>query len=76
MKDNFFKPKTVTITVGTKVKWTNKGILDHTTTSDSKGWNKTLAPGQSFVYKFITPGTYTYHCNFHFGMNGKVIVNP
>ena len=73
-KDNFFVPSKVTITVGTKVKWVNKGISSHTTTSDDALWGKKLAPGQTFVYTFNSTGTFLYHCKFHFGMTGKVVV--
>ena len=73
-KDNFFSPGKVTITVGTQVKWVNKGFALHTTTSNDGLWGKKLAPGQSFVYTFNSTGTFLYHCKFHFGMNGKVVV--
>ena len=74
-----FKPGTLSIPRGTKVKWTNKAVAtNHTTTSDTGLWNKTLAPGATFKRTFNTVGTFKYHCQFHasFGMTGKVIVKP
>src|SRR3989337_3915307 len=50
MVDDKFKPKTVTVSAGTKVKWTNKGSNPHTTTGS--GWARTLSPGQSYSRKF------------------------
>jgi plastocyanin len=30
--------------------------------------------GKTFSYTFDRPGTYTYYCSIHFGMNAKIIV--
>src|SRR6266508_290179 len=47
MGEYSFSPKDVTIKAGTIVKWSNVGTLDHTTTSDSPGWDSgPLAPPQ------------------------------
>src|SRR2546425_818709 len=73
-----FKPGTLTIAKGTKVKWINKAVsTNHTTTSDTGLWNSgTLAPGQSFAFKFTRTGTFTYHCMIHPIMTGKIKVIP
>ena len=73
-----FKPGTVTILVGTKVKWINKAVSNsHTSTSDTGVWNSgVLAPGQAFVFKFTSTGTFNYHCSIHPFMTGTVQVNP
>jgi plastocyanin len=73
-----FKPGTVTILVGTKVKWINKSATtSHTSTSDTGVWNSgVLAPGQAFVRKFTSTGTFNYHCSIHPFMTGTVQVNP
>ncbi len=46
MSDYRFTPDTVRIAVGTTVRWSNDGAVDHTSTSTSAGgWNSgTLAP--------------------------------
>ncbi|HEX2426249.1 MAG TPA: cupredoxin domain-containing protein [Actinomycetota bacterium] len=71
-----FKPKTITITKGTKVKWTNRGTVNHTTTSNSGVWDSgPLAPGQTFSRLFKRAGTFRYHCSIHSTMHGKIIVS-
>jgi plastocyanin len=32
--------------------------------------------GDTFSYTFTTPGTYSYYCDIHYGMNATVIVTP
>lgn len=32
--------------------------------------------GDTFTYTFTTPGTYSYFCSIHKGMNGSVTVTP
>ncbi len=46
MSDYRFTPDTVRIALGTTVRWSNDGAVDHTSTSNSRGgWNSgTLAP--------------------------------
>jgi plastocyanin len=77
-----FQPAIITVAAGTIVTWTNNDSVTHTVTSDSPGFDSgTLAAagayggGGTFSYTFSTPGTYPYHCAYHAGMTGKVIVN-
>lgn len=74
--DFAFNPSTVTITVGTKVTWTNTGNLIHTVTASGQFDSRDLSTNQSFSQVFDTPGTYEYVCIYHvgLGMTGKVIV--
>ncbi len=78
VKDHSFDSETITITVGSIVRWTNVGETLHTTTSDSGYWNWTLVPGASYSVRFLTAGTYAYHCTLHraMGMTGTVVVIP
>lgn len=74
-----FNPGTLTIKVGTTVTWTNKTQLPHTATSDSSSavqWDSgAINPSSgTYSFKFVSPGTYTYHCNFHSYMHGTIIV--
>jgi plastocyanin len=32
--------------------------------------------GDTFSHTFTAPGTYSYYCDIHFGMNAKVVVTP
>jgi plastocyanin len=70
-----FSPKSTTVKVGSKVTWVNHSQAEHTVTSKSKSWkfNKTLNT-KSFSFTFKKAGTYLYHCLFHPGMVGKIIV--
>ena len=36
----------------------------------------TLGNGATYVHTFTTAGTYPYHCTFHSGMTGTIIVDP
>jgi plastocyanin len=77
--DFVFVPPVITITAGSSVRWTNNGIFDHTSTSDTSLWpSATLDPGDMFTQTFDAPGVYGYYCIFHgspgFGMAGRVVV--
>jgi YVTN family beta-propeller protein len=70
-----FSPATVTVAPGQPVTWTNTDPVQHTTTSDTPGWDSgPLAPGANFAHTFTTAGTYAYHCDIHPFMHGTVIV--
>jgi plastocyanin len=73
-----FKPVTITIHKGDKVRWVNPtASCHHTTESNKAGWNSgDVGPGGSFVHKFTKVGTFKYHCAYHsiYGMVGKVVV--
>jgi plastocyanin len=74
--DNFsFTPQTLTVTVGTKVTWTNKDDVPHTVTSTDKQFgSRALDTDEKFSFTFSTAGTYNYYCSVHPRMLGKVIV--
>ena len=75
MDDDVFKPSQLTIPVGAKVTWINKGKKAHTVVSNDKLFDSGLVnvSGQ-FSYAFTAPGTYTYHCAPHPKMLGQIIV--
>ena len=73
--DFAFSPKTVTISKGTRVRWTNAGAVSHTATSNAGKWDSgTIASGDSFSRVFRKAGTYLYHCSIHASMKGKIVV--
>lgn len=76
--DDRFEPRVVTITVGAAVRWRNMGVHPHSTTSDNGYWSWGLVTGSSFSVRFLSPGTYGYHCIYHgaMGMTGTVVVLP
>jgi plastocyanin len=53
----------------------NNDSTAHTVTSNTGVFNSgTLGPGQSFSFTFQNAGTFQYHCSFHAGMVGSVVV--
>jgi len=70
-----FVPNSVTVPVGTTVIWTNNEAPVHTVTSDVVLFDSgDLLQNKTFSYKFTVAGTVTYHCNYHGGMTGTIIV--
>jgi 3',5'-cyclic-AMP phosphodiesterase len=74
--DNFsFTPKSLTVTVGTAVTWTNRDDIPHTATSTEKKFaSPVLDTDQAFSFKFTEPGSYPYFCKIHPTMTGTVVV--
>jgi len=75
--DNFtFAPPTLTVAVGTTVKWVNRDDIPHTVVSDDKSTfkSKAMDTDDSFTYTFTKPGTYNYFCSIHPKMVAKVVV--
>lgn len=69
-----FSPQSVTVTVGTKVTWTNNDSVTHTVTADGGAFNQMLAPGSTFSFTFTKAGTYSYHCSIHPSMTATIVV--
>lgn len=70
-----FNPQSVTIPVGSSIRWTNTGNRNHTSASDNGLWNSgTIPPGQTFTRVFTTVGSFPYHCNIHPAMTGTINV--
>lgn len=88
IRDFAFNPKTVTITVGEKVRWTNmeSTAILHTTTSGNPGdadegelWDSgSMSSGGTFTHQFDEVGEFSYFCHLHEEMpemrDAKVIV--
>ncbi len=81
MKDNDFRPQTITVAPGTVVRWDNEGRTVHDVVPDGRnaGWRGAkVRPGQTFDHAFDQPGVVGYFCSFHGapgrGMYGTVIV--
>jgi plastocyanin len=76
--DFAFQPWTITISVGSSVRWINAGLQPHTTTSDvnsSEVWDSgNLDPGDVFTRTFDARGVYEYLCTIHPDMTGVVAV--
>lgn len=75
--DNFsFSPATITVAVGTTIRWTNRDDIPHTVVSEDKTTfkSKVLDTDEQFTYTFTKPGTYSYFCSIHPKMTAKVVV--
>lgn len=75
MGDDFFKPAQLTVPVGTKVTWSNRGTKAHTVVGNDKLFDSGLVnvDGQ-FSYTYTAPGNYPYHCAPHAKMIGVIVV--
>ena len=72
-----FKPASLTVTVGTKVTWTNRDQDPHTVVSTAPLFRSSaLDTNESFSFVFTQPGNYPYFCSMHPTMTGTVIVQP
>lgn len=72
-----FEPTMLSVTVGTKVVWTNASDAPHTVASDTGSTlaSSTISPsGGTFSFTFTQAGTYTYHCTIHPYMKGTIVV--
>jgi len=73
--DTFFDPANFTVNVGDQVKWTLM-LGSHTTSSmtvpaGAATWNYTFTGiGDTYVYNVAVPGSYSYECLLHPGMQG------
>jgi plastocyanin len=70
-----FGPTDVRIRAGERVTWLNCDLESHTSTADAGAWASPLiAPGEGFTQTFPDVGVFTYHCEPHPFMTGRVIV--
>jgi plastocyanin len=63
-----FFPGTLSVAVGTTVKWTNSAVdkIDHTVNANDNSFSSgTLKPAASFSFTFAKAGTYAYFCSLH-----------
>jgi|SRR5579872_7513952 len=75
VKGFMFNPTTITVKVGTTVRWTNQDGEPHTVVSDSGLFRSgALDTKDTFTYKFDKPGTYRFLCSIHPQMVGTVVV--
>jgi plastocyanin len=64
VSDSAFQPRAITVTAGTTVRWTNRGSVRHTVTSDAGLFDSgELAPGATSNYTFNKRGDFFIHSN-------------
>lgn len=78
IKDMAYNKSSMTIGLGSTVRWTNSDSMKHDVTSDSglELGSALLSNGDTYTHTFNKVGTYTYHCSLHPGMKGTIIVKP
>ncbi len=70
-----YSPKLTEIEMGDGVIWRNQTDEPHSVTFDSLKWDDELGNrGAQAERRFNNAGTFTYHCKFHDGMKGTVVV--
>jgi plastocyanin len=70
-----FNPPELTAHVGDRIVWTNKDLVPHTATADTKAFDSgSIAPNASWTYVANKAGTYPYRCTFHPTMRAKLTV--
>lgn len=70
-----YSPKVTEIEMGDGVIWRNQTDEEHSVTFDSLNWDEDLGRrGAQAERRFNNAGTFTYHCKFHDGMKGTVVV--
>jgi plastocyanin len=76
MRDLQFAPRTASVRVGEKVTWTNDDKVDHNVTATGGAKFKSKAFGRGKTYSFTPrkPGTITYVCTLHPGMEATLVV--
>jgi plastocyanin len=73
---NCFEPVVLTVKVGERVTWTNRGETPHTVTGASGLWGSydELGKDQAVSFAFDEPGVFPYACVLHPTMVGAVVV--
>jgi plastocyanin len=70
-----FAPEVVKVKAGTEVVWRNDDASLHTVTAaDGSFTSPPLDQGEVFKKAFAKPGTYSYTCEMHPFMSGKIVV--
>ena len=74
IKNFAFDPASITVKVGSTVRWVNQDSANHRILFADKVDSNVLASQQSYSRKFDRAGTYDYSCTIHPSMHGTVIV--
>ena len=71
-----FGTGSITVKAGTTVTWTNADNMIHDVIADDASFKSAdMKYGDTYTHTFDTKGTYAYHCSYHSGMKGTVVVN-
>ena len=70
-----FKPATVEVPVGRRVRWQWTDSVVHNVVSPQFPSSQAQGGG-AYAVTFDRAGTYAYRCSLHTGMDGTVVVTP
>ena len=71
-----FGTGSITVKAGTTVTWTNSDNMIHDVIADDATFKSAdMKYGDTYSHTFDTKGTYAYHCSYHTGMKGTIVVN-
>lgn len=75
MVDNAYRPRSISVPRGTRIRWINRGNLLHSSTSTRGLWDSGLLdPGEAFTRVFRRAGTFGFTCTIHPTMRGRIVV--
>ncbi|MGN6816557.1 MAG: cupredoxin domain-containing protein [Solirubrobacterales bacterium] len=69
-----YHPATLRVKRGTRVAFVNSSNVTHTATRAGSFNTGHIKPGKSVTVRFKQKGTFSYHCNIHPFMHGKIVV--
>jgi plastocyanin len=69
-----FRPHTLNVVKGAKVVFSNSSGTAHTATDAGAFDTGHIKPGHSVAVRFTQKGTFSYHCEIHPFMHGKIVV--
>jgi plastocyanin len=70
-----FKPESLTVKRGDRVRWINKDLVPHTATATGGPFDsKVIAADGSWTWVAHEPGTFAYVCSLHPMMKGTLTV--
>jgi plastocyanin len=70
-----YKPVSIAVKKGGRVRWTNSDAAAHTATADDRSFDTlTIDKGKSKTVAMTAAGTFAYHCDFHPFMKATIVV--
>lgn len=72
VRDYQFEPASLTVEEGATVTWVWEGRAPHDVVG--RGFRSRDQSSGTFRHTFEQPGTYTYECTIHPGMEGSIVV--
>jgi plastocyanin len=62
--------------VGDTIIWVNRDLFQHSATAGDRSFNVDIAPGKSARIVLARAGIISFHCAYHPGMKGTLVIAP